>query len=150
MGEFLCLKLPFFIHNFVWVNSRRNVCKWKRAKIKQGKNKSVYSICNICESLQIYGASRNCREYCSLGNNPPLSQMCSSPDQVLELKIIVLLFWKIYEINEESISQNCENCNNKKKMKIVTGRLESNRKALTNKRFKYASGLCLKNLTLWR
>lgn len=28
-----------------------------------------------------------------------------------------------------------------KKMKIVTGRLECNRKALTNKRFKYAAGL---------
>lgn len=96
---------------FGWI---QDVCKWKGAKIEQGKNKSVYSICNICESLQIYGASRNRREYCSLGNNPPPSQMCSSPDQVLELKIIVFLFWKIYEINEESISQNWENCNNKK------------------------------------
>lgn len=34
LGEFQCLKLSFFKHNFIWLNSRRGetACKWRRQK----------------------------------------------------------------------------------------------------------------------
>lgn len=67
LGEFQCLKLSQFKHNFVWSNSRRGktACKWIRVKITQDWYNSVYSsfqenqITHVCLT---YDINVNCGE----------------------------------------------------------------------------------------